>query len=260
MFRHFQKTQTREGLGAVGILGWDHIQPNESVTGRIVGVIWYAADVDPLHPSTYFDDGDWSMFIMPDDPGAYENHNHVINPAPHKTLIHLGPIGSGDPPSWQKATGLVECEIQPGGNDYAAFEASFGAAAAPVASGSARRATVYGFRCEDVSHNDKVEIHSLQYIVTEPDPQTGEIFIFVYSDASTKGDKKPIWPPGAHDVVTAQVHIPMGNFTSSSETIIRSNALERRDYNHVRQGSAAYLDGTISIGSNGYYEARITLS
>jgi hypothetical protein len=180
------------------------------------------------------------------------------------TWIHIGPIGSGDPPAWDKAPGLVECEVQPGSNDQTAYENSFGVITRACTDGSARRATVFGFQSEDISHSDKVEFHSMQYVVTEPDSKTGDLFVFAYSDASNKGSYKPFWPPGAHNVLTAQVDVAVGGFTSFSESVIRSSNLTSHSFAIATYAadpaSGNLLTGTVGIGSNGLYEARIHLT
>jgi hypothetical protein len=238
----------------MGVLGWTELQ--DDVT--LVGV---ATHDDYSGHDNVFNreaDWDWSLFVQP----AAGSENLATNRA--------GVRNKG---------GEIECEIQPpdGFRGLPIMHSFFD----PLLN---HTVTVVGTWVEDISHNNKTEIHPITSVLDEsadgagPVPATEKTVRFlVFCDTSTPSIENPIrphTPPHANQLRIARMRVgfpPMLGGDASDVLDAGSvpvfNVLEENDHSLnkrfavTQRGDTAFLEGEVQVDQgHAFYFARIHLA
>jgi hypothetical protein len=151
----------------MGVDGWAVLNANVTVKGTVAAVEWGGSH----NWINLNKDGDWSLFIRPGLASAkYADNSSGVTNAPTKGLV----------------AGLIECEILPRDASQQLFNELFiplgallGTKPIPV--------TAVGVWVEDLSHDDKTELHPLQSVVAEvaANATSREFRVYALSDASS---------------------------------------------------------------------------
>jgi hypothetical protein len=191
-----------------------------------------------FHP---FEDWDWSLFVHPAQGFEYL---------------------ATDRAGVQNDNGNIECEIQPpdgfwdDGTMHRYFDPLIG-----------HTVTVVGTWVEDISHNNKTEIHPITSILDEqPGDLEKLIQFFVFCDTSTPhAIWRPHLPPHANQPRVGQfrVRFPAAPAPGHQPTFIiaeENNHALAKNFNIVAAGNDKFLEGTVQVDQgHGFYFARIYL-
>jgi hypothetical protein len=204
-------------------------------------------------------DGDWSIFVQPDDP------NDPL-------------LSNRSGPGRTNQSRQIECEVEPSidpTNDSDSFSASEDQYFSKLVG---KRVKVWGPWVADCSHswNDdsclfgccdegKTEIHpiaSLEVVISEPQ-DAKEVEIFVFSDASDT-----IKPPNAGENITANFAIsfpttPNDAIAPKFHLMSETNAASSVHFNIANDSNQSTLQSTVESGtvaeSKGFYHAAIKI-
>jgi len=224
-------------------LGWNELAPgNVTFTGTAVNE-GYASGVTG--------DDDWSLFVHPDDP---------------KWMVNSSGVRNRD--NW------VECEVQPpehfaGLNGQS--EATEERFLQPFLN---KQVTVGGTWCEDLSHDDKTELHSLDFVLQDP-PITAGIAkraqFIVTSDGATRSPMRPKLPPHVRSnrVRDFQLAFPPAPPGVSDADWYQWSFVEEVDAcrtksfsvvtNGGQRGLQCHVESGISDENKGFYAATVEL-
>jgi hypothetical protein len=179
----------------MGVAGWRMLSPTARVKGSVVAVNWGGSK----NWINLNKDGDWSLFVMPVMADAHYANNSA---------------GVTNAPSKGQAAGIIECEILPINSSEALFNSLFKplSPANPADTSTWKHATVTGTWVEDLSHDNKTEIHPISSVlVMTAQLATGarEFLFCAFSDASTAPVQpyRPLPVPFARENQTATFSI-----------------------------------------------------
>ena len=247
----------------MGVFGWRLLAPApQTLVGTVKKHEWNGGVLG---------DGDWSLFVAPDDPTDVLLSNR-----------------SGD--GRTNLGGQIECEVEPSIDPTSDHDPRSSSEEQYFAGLVNKHVKVWGPWVADCSHswdgNDcvagnipiiggvfadccdvgKTEIHPIQSIeaVISESPRTRVVEIFVFSDASDL-----IKPPNADQDISADFSIPFPSFPTGPvkpqfELVSETNQANAVTFNIVTSDTGAVLEvhvqsGTASSGK-GFYHAAIALS
>lgn len=228
----------------MGVFGWNELAPgNVTFTGTAV---------NEGYSSGVTGDDDWSLFVHPDDSKWMVNSH-----------------GAHNRDNW------VECEVQPPEHFAGVNAKSMVTEERFLQPFLNKQVTVGGTWCEDLSHDNKTELHSLDFVLYDP-PVTGGIAkraqFIVTSDGATRDlVVRPALPPHVRSNRVRDFQLafpPPPSGVSEADWyqwsfVEEVDASRLKNYSVVSNGSQrelhCHIESGISDESKGFYAATVEL-
>lgn len=230
--REQQTPETQEKFKPRGIFGWKELRDYVTVEGEVIGFDYS------------LEDGDWLLYIVP-IPG----------------YKHLLVNSDGKQDQSPNNRGVIECEVEP----IDEIEDGYGAYYL-FSRLQNRRITMVGTWVEDISHDNKTEIHPITSIQGYGREETGDfLHVFVISDESFNF---PARVPHSKENRVGFFNFPLQDDTDFKieEEIDYSRPGTKKFEKRYSPSYGNYFWGTVESGSpndapkKGFYYAKIRVN